>query len=131
MNKARTLTTVISTALLIATTNVSPAKADWGDFLKDIFQPAREIADPYFDNVWFASLYPEVKQDIDNNHSGGNRTNEYFRICRLIAVNQGIVDANSLNVPIYSDISSYIFNRVALAVREENGVVNCYHRTLN
>ena len=32
---------------------------------------------------------------------------------------------------VISTMSDYIFNRVALAVREENGVVNCYHRTLN
>ena len=103
-------------------------KADWWN---DLFNPAREIADPYFDNVWYASLYENVKQDIDNNHSGGNRTNEYYRICAMIGENQGIINGSIIQVPILSDATQYVSRRLLLSVREENGVVNCYYRTTN
>jgi hypothetical protein len=59
MRKFLALATTISTTILVTATNVPSAKAcDLGDFFKDLLQPAREIADPYFDNVWYASLYP-------------------------------------------------------------------------
>ena len=108
-------------------TPASNLKADWWN---DLFNPAREIADPYFDNFWFASLYPEVKAEIDQNHSGGNRINEYMRICNMIAENKGIRDYPVFWVPVFTDIAQYIGQRAALVVKEENGTVNCYYRDL-
>jgi hypothetical protein len=112
LKKILDLATTISTTILVVATNAPSAKAyDFGDFFKDLLQPAREIADPYFDNVWYASLYPEVKEEIDRNHTGGNRYNEYMRICNMIAENQGIRSKPSFWVPGYIDIAQYIGQR--------------------
>ena len=113
---------------LPAQTEKTPApnlKADWWN---DLFNPVREIADPYFDNFWYASLYDSVKADIDNNYDEGNRINQYMRICSTIAENRGIRNLPSFWVPVYSDIAEYIGNRLAIVVKEENGTVNCYYR---
>lgn len=90
-------------------------------------QPIREMADPYFNNVWYASLYPNVKQDIDNNYFGGNRINRYIRICRTIADNKGLTFSAAIWSP-NGEVRDYLANRLVLVVKEENGVVNCYQR---
>jgi hypothetical protein len=89
-------------------------------------QPIREMADPYFDNVWYASLYDWVKQDIDNKYYDGSlRHDEYVQVCRTIAENQDLLRnwGDSILEP-WS-------NQLNLSVREQNGVVHCYLRVLS
>lgn len=130
MNLFRTFG-IVSASILLAVTSANPAKAyDFGDFFKDLLQPAREITDPYFDNVWYASLYPEVKEEIDRNHSEGNRVNQYMRICNMIAENQGIRNKPSFWVPVYSDIAEYVGQRAGLVVKDNDGTIDCYFRDI-
>jgi hypothetical protein len=118
---------IFSATLLIGILLATPAKADWWN---DLFNPVREIADPYFDNIWYASLYPQVKEEIDQNHSEGNRVHQYMRICNIIAENKGIRDKPTVWVPIYSDISEYIGQRAAIVVKDNDGTIDCYFRDI-
>ena len=128
----------VSSASTISTNQITPNSNNKlaGNFgeAKDgsdlIGQPIREMADPYFSNIWYASLYPQVKEDIDRNHSGGNRINQYIRICSTIARNKRIIfDPGAIiYIPIFTDVHNYGQNRLTLVVKEENGLINCYQR---
>jgi hypothetical protein len=127
-----TSTTVSATSTTIPTNQVTPQGnnklAGFGD-VKDageVFgQPIRGTAQQYFDNVWYASLYDWVKRDIDNGYADPSyRHDEYVKVCRTIAENQG-------ELRNYGDsVLEPWSNQLNLAVREENGVVNCYLRKL-
>jgi hypothetical protein len=89
-------------------------------------QPVRNAVQEYFENVWYASLYPNVKQDIDNGYADPNyRHSEYVKVCRTIAENRDYL--RNWGDRILEPWS----NQLNLAVREENGVVNCYLRVLS
>ena len=123
----------VSATATISTNNVTPngnnKLAGFGEVKDgcDMFcTPIRKPIEERFDNIWYASLYGWVKQNIDNGYADPSyRHGEYVKVCRTIAENQDFLRN-------YGDsILEPWSNQLNLAVREENGVVNCYLRKLS